>query len=147
MARTINEYLRLLLDRVPVLSGGRIPVDTGVGGTAHSIYNEILFTGSAVVIKAGAGNIYRALIFNPNATPVYFKIANATSATPGVTVPQTRLVVPPASGSNPGFVSADLSGQAYEAYTTGITAWAVTGNADSSSTLPASALTVEIRYI
>lgn len=148
MARTINEYLRLIYDRIPSLVGGRIPVDTGSTAiTAFSRYDSVEWSGAAVVIKAGAGSLYRLVATNPNTVPVYLKISNSTTATPGTTVPQTRLVIPPAMGAMPGFLSADLSGQPYETYTTGITAWAVTGIADNSSALPASTLSLEVRFV
>ena len=86
----------------------------------------------------GAGTLYGVEIINPNASPVYFKLADAATATPGTTAASVVLVCPAASTQNYSFVSG-------LAFSVGFSHWCVTAAAESNTTNPGSSVTA--RYV
>tara|TARA_R100000306_G_C4369991_1_gene139469 strand:+ start:663 stop:1040 length:378 start_codon:yes stop_codon:yes gene_type:complete len=90
------------------------------------------------VTAATTGSIYMVQIDNSkNTTTAYLKIADASSATPGSTVP--GLVFYAA-----GATVATYSLPSGHAYASGVSIWCTTGAATSSGTSPSNAVQVRI---
>jgi len=86
----------------------------------------------------GAGILYGVEITNPNVAPVYFKLADAATATPGTTAASVVLVCNASSTQNVSFVSGLT-------FSTGFSHWCVTAAAESNTTNPDLAVTA--RYV
>ena len=106
--------------------GAKLVQDTQANGTV------------AANTTGGSGTLYGVEIINPNASAVYFKLANALTATPGTTAADVVLFCPASSTQNYSFVSG-------LAFSTGFSHWCVTAAAESNTTNPGSSVTV--RYV
>jgi hypothetical protein len=101
----------------PVTSGG------------CSIFSSVSIAGTAVAVKASAGQIYQINATNVNAAARYLKIFNvaAASVTVGTTAPTLRIALPPS-------VSVNINFPQGVAFDTAISAAVVTTAADNGST-------------
>ncbi len=89
---------------------------------------------TAVVVKSGAGQLYKVRATNNSGTIAYIKIYNATSATAGSGTPVDRIMIPAATTNGAGIVDTTDIGAAYS---TGITYCLTTGIADNDTGAPA----------
>jgi hypothetical protein len=117
---------------------------------ALSVTNQSTPLGSRLVQDTDANNIavdnatgaigtlYAVEIVNPNASPVYFKLADSTNATAGTTAASVVLMCPGSTTKNFSFLNG-------VAFTAGFSHWCVTSAAESDTTAPSSDVTV--RYV
>lgn len=98
---------------------------------------------TAIVVKSGAGQLYKVRATNNSATIAYIKIYDATSATAGSGTPVDTIMIP-ASTSGAGIMDTTDVGTVHA---TGITYIVTTGIADADTTAPAaSAYVVTMFY-
>ncbi len=88
--------------------------------------------------SGGSGTLYAVEVVNPNGASVYFKLADATSATAGTTAADIVLECPASSTKNYVFLAG-------VAFSSGFSHWCVTAAAESNTTNPGSDVTV--RYV
>ncbi|BBC00198.1 hypothetical protein [Bradyrhizobium elkanii] len=88
---------------------------------------------TAIVVKSGAGQLYKIRATNNSATIAYIKIYDATSATAGSGTPVDTIMIP-ASTSGAGVVDTTDLGVSFS---TGITYIVTTGIADNDTGAPA----------
>jgi hypothetical protein len=97
---------------------------------------------TAIVVKSGAGQLYKVRATNNSATIAYIKIYDATSATAGSGTPVDTIMIP-ASTSGAGVVDSTDIGTVHA---TGITYIVTTGIADADTTAPAASAYVVTFY-
>lgn len=98
---------------------------------------------TAIVVKSGAGQLYKIRATNNSATIAYIKLYDATSATAGSGTPVDTIMIP-ASTSGAGIMDTTDVGTVHA---TGITYIVTTGIADADTTAPAaSAYVVTMFY-
>lgn len=97
---------------------------------------------TAIVVKSGAGQLYKIRATNNSATIAYIKLYDATSATAGSGTPVDTIMIP-ASTSGAGIVDTTDLGVVHS---TGITYIVTTGIADSDTTAPAASTYVVTMY-
>jgi hypothetical protein len=105
---------------------------TTAGGLTRSrtlIPNNV----TAIVVKSGAGQLYKVRCTNNSAVVAYLKIYDATSATAGSGTPVDTIMIP-ASTSGAGIVDSTDVGTPF---TTGLTFIVTTGIADADTAVPA----------
>jgi len=88
---------------------------------------------TAIVVKSGAGQLYKIRATNNSATIAYIKLYDATSATAGSGTPVDTIMIP-ASTSGAGVVDSTDIGTVHA---TGITYIVTTGIADADTAAPA----------
>ncbi len=88
---------------------------------------------TAIVVKSGAGQLYKVRATNNSATIAYIKIYDATSATAGSGTPVDTIMIP-ASSTGAGIVDTTDMGAVHS---TGITYVVTTGIADADTAVPA----------
>jgi len=88
---------------------------------------------TAIVVKSGAGQLYKVRATNNSGTIAYIKIYDATSATAGSGTPVDTIMIP-SSTSGTGIVDTTDVGAVHA---TGITYIVTTGIGDADSTAPA----------
>jgi len=106
--------------------GSQLVQDTDAAGTA--VDNA----------SGGTGSLYAVEIINPNGAAVYFKLADAASATAGTTAADMVLMCPASSTKNYVFLAG-------VAFSNGFSHWCVTSAAENNTTDPGSDVTV--RYV
>lgn len=129
---------------VPYSSSSPLPVGIAPATSGGlSVYSAIVPNNTtSTVVKAGAGQLYGAQVFNNNSTIAYLKLYNAAqgSTTCGSGTPIARYMIPALSG----FVYSEPNGLAFS---TAITACVTTGIADNDTTAPAaSTYLVNVTY-
>ncbi|MCS3690958.1 hypothetical protein ABIF26_006465 [Bradyrhizobium elkanii] len=97
---------------------------------------------TAVVVKSGAGQVYKIRATNNSATIAYIKLYDATSATAGSGTPVDTIMIPAAS-TGAGIVDTTDLGVVHS---TGITFIVTTGIADNDTTAPAASTYVVTIY-
>jgi hypothetical protein len=88
---------------------------------------------TAIVVKSGAGQLYKIRATNNSSTIAYIKLYDATSATAGSGTPVDTIMIP-ASTSGAGIVDTTDMGAVHS---TGITYTVTTGIADADTAAPA----------
>lgn len=128
------------VDVTSISAGSNLIGDVGISGARTSggttIFRSLDLDETEEEIKATAGQVYWIHAMNMKASVVYLKFYNATAAdvTVGTTTPVLTFPVPTLGDTNgAGFVLAVPNGIAFS---TAITAAAVTGVADNSTTGP-----------
>lgn len=111
-------------------------------GTVPTTTRFDAVTSTAQTIKASAGRVYWATVYNPNAAMAALHFYNATAPTVGTTAPIYTVPVP--AGQT---VHVDLGGMALLAYATACTIAATTTATTAGSTAPTTALSVTAGWI
>lgn len=98
---------------------------------------------TAIVVKSGAGQLYKIRGTNNSANIAYIKLYDATSATAGSGTPVDTIMIPAASAGGAGVVDSTDVGVAHA---TGITYIVTTGIADTDTTAPAASAYIVTMY-
>ena len=172
LIKKINQSFTTLLNRIPTLSNGKIPVDvaslnvtvsnasleiandvgnpvpvTLLAESGYLTYRNTALTNTAVQVKASGGSVMGWNFINVNSVAVYVKFFNlASNVTVGTSPVLLTQAVPGGSSSNPGinFLEAGLIPQ--EVFSAGISIACVTGLADNSNTAPTTPIHASVRY-
>lgn len=168
----LSAIWKLISDRIPTLSNGKIPVEVGslnvtvsnasleiandVGNpvpvtllaeSGYLTYRNTALTNTAVQVKASGGSVMGWNFINVNSVAVYVKFFNlASNVTVGTSPVFLTQAVPGGSSSNPGinFLEAGLIPQ--EVFSAGISIACVTGLADNSNTAPTTPIHTSVKY-
>jgi hypothetical protein len=98
---------------------------------------------TAVVVKSGAGQLYKIRATNNSGTIAYIKLYDATGATVGTGTPVDTIMIPGNSSGGAGIVDTTDLGVVH---TTGITFIVTTGIADNDTGVPAASTYVVTLY-
>lgn len=115
---------------------------SATAGTAPSVLRVDALLAAAQTVKASAGRLYWATIYNPTAAMAAVHFYNATAPTVGTTTP--IFTVPVAAG---GTVHIDVGGMPLLAFSTACTVAATTTATTAGAVAPASALSVSVGYV
>lgn len=121
------------------------PIGNSLGGATTYTLNASAASTNATSVKASAGTLYSATVFNLNASPRYFKLYNkASSPTVGTDTPVATFMIP-GNASGAGF---NIQFPVGAAFATGIAYALTTGMATSDTgAVAASEITVHLTYV